>query len=44
MQPKGKEPGVFDLSKEKCALLWSWKASYELEFVFYIVKMLAGFY
>lgn len=27
MQPKGKEPGMFDLSKEKCALLCSQKAS-----------------
>lgn len=44
MQPKGKEPGQFDSLKEKCALLQSWKASYNLDFVFYTVKMLAGFY
>lgn len=44
MQTKGKEPGQFDSLKEKCALLQSWKASYNLDFVFYTVKMLAGFY
>lgn len=44
MQPKGKEPGMFDLSKEKCTLLWSQKASYKPELVFYTVKMLARLY